>query len=73
MTQMTAAARKSIGMSAKTAQSLGLLGRLIARWRSRQRLRRDETWLQSQPDYMLRDIGINRGEIETLIRRGRNR
>jgi uncharacterized protein YjiS (DUF1127 family) len=73
MTQMTAAARKSVGLSAKIAQSLGLLGRLIARWQSRRRLRRDQTWLQSQPDYMLRDIGISRGEIETLIRRGRYR
>jgi uncharacterized protein YjiS (DUF1127 family) len=73
MTQMTAAARKSIGMPATTPQSLGLFRRLVARWLSRQRLRRDQTWLQRQPDYMLRDIGISRGEIETIVRGGRFR
>jgi uncharacterized protein YjiS (DUF1127 family) len=74
MTQMTAApTRKSMRMSAALPQTLGLLGRLIARWLSRQRLRRDQAWLQSQPDYMLRDIGVSRGEIETIIRRGRYR
>jgi uncharacterized protein YjiS (DUF1127 family) len=73
MTQMTAAARKSMRMNATIVQPLGLLARLIARWQSRRRLRRDRAWLQSQPDYMLRDIGIGRGEIEAIIRRGRHR
>jgi uncharacterized protein YjiS (DUF1127 family) len=73
MTQMTATtARKSIRV--RTApQPFGLLARLIARWRRRRQLRRDESWLQRQPDYLLRDIGVSRGEIETLIRRGRYR
>jgi uncharacterized protein YjiS (DUF1127 family) len=74
MTQMTAFTdRKSIGTRAPTAQVLGLLGRLFARWQSRRQLRRDQTWLQRQPDYMLRDIGIGRGEIETITRGGRFR
>jgi len=73
MTQMTDTARKAIRMSAATPQPFGLLGRLVARWLSRQRLRRDQSWLQRQPDYMLRDIGIGRSEIESIIRKGRYR
>lgn len=34
--------------------------------------RRDEYFLMSQPDYILRDIGIGRGEIEAAVR-GRRR
>jgi uncharacterized protein YjiS (DUF1127 family) len=34
--------------------------------------RRDEHFLLSQPDYILRDIGIGRGEIESAVR-GRHR
>jgi uncharacterized protein YjiS (DUF1127 family) len=34
--------------------------------------RRDEHFLLSQPDYILRDIGIGRGEIEAAVR-GRRR
>jgi len=34
--------------------------------------RRDEYFLMSQPDYILRDIGIGRGEIESAVR-GRRR
>jgi uncharacterized protein YjiS (DUF1127 family) len=45
----------------------------FARWKGRRRMRRDETWLQSQPDYLLRDIGIKRTEIDTIIREGRYR
>lgn len=45
----------------------------FARWRRWQRMRRDTTWLQSQPDYLLRDIGISRDEIDTIIRNGRYR
>jgi len=31
-------------------------------------VRRDEYFLMSQPDYILRDIGIGRGEIESAVR-----
>ena len=55
------------------AKPFGLLLRLIARWHRRQRLRRDEAWLLNQPDYLLRDIGIGRNEIEVMLRGGRNR
>jgi uncharacterized protein YjiS (DUF1127 family) len=36
-------------------------------------MRRDEAWLQGQPDYLLRDIGIGRTEIDSIIRNGRYR
>ena len=72
MTQITATARKSIRVSTAT-HSLGLLGRLIARWKRRQRMRRDQAWLRSQPNYLLRDIGVSQAEIETIIRMGRYR
>ncbi len=35
--------------------------------------RRDEYFLASQPDYILRDIGIGRGEIEAAVRGRRRR
>jgi len=73
MTQMTAAARKSMRVGRAMPQSLGVLGRLIARWQHRQRQRRDQTWLQSQPDYLLRDIGVSRAEIEAILRGARYR
>jgi len=73
MTQMTAAARKSMRVGAAMLHSLGVLGRLIARWRRRQRQHRDRTWLQSQPDYLLRDIGVSRTEIEAILRGARYR
>jgi uncharacterized protein YjiS (DUF1127 family) len=73
MTQMTAAARKSMPMSATMPQSLGMFGRLLAGWQKRRQMRRDETWLLSQPDYLLRDIGISRREIDATIRKGRHR
>ena len=48
---------------------------IIACWRAMMRhraARRDEHFLLSQPDYILRDIGIGRGEIEAAVR-GRRR
>jgi uncharacterized protein YjiS (DUF1127 family) len=69
MTQMTAgAARKSMRVGTSIPQPLGFLARAIARWQRRQRQRRDQTWLQSQPDYLLRDIGVSRAEIEGILR-----
>jgi len=35
--------------------------------------RRDEHFLLSQPDYILRDIGIGRSEIEAAVRGRRGR
>ena len=52
---------------------LGLLLRLLTAWRRRRQLRRDQAALQSQPDYLLRDIGVSRAEIESIIRRRRYR
>jgi uncharacterized protein YjiS (DUF1127 family) len=73
MTQMTAAARKSMRAGTAMLHSLGVLGRLIAGWQRQQRQRRDQTWLQNQPDYLLRDIGVSRAEIETILRGARYR
>jgi uncharacterized protein YjiS (DUF1127 family) len=36
-------------------------------------MRRDEYFLLSQPDYILRDIGIGRGEVEAAVRGRRGR
>jgi uncharacterized protein YjiS (DUF1127 family) len=36
-------------------------------------MRRDTAWLKRQPDYLLRDIGVSREEIDTIIRDGRFR
>jgi uncharacterized protein YjiS (DUF1127 family) len=52
-----------------------IVGAIAAAWRAvaRQRaVRRDEYFLLSQPDYILRDIGIGRGEVEAAVR-GRRR
>ena len=73
MTQMTAAARKSMRVGTAMLHSLGALGRLIARWQRRQRQRRDQTWLRNQPDYLLRDIGVSRAEIEAILSGARYR
>lgn len=32
------------------------------------RIRRDRAWLEDLPDYLLRDIGIDRSEISSVIR-----
>ena len=34
------------------------------------RIRRDRAWLEDMPDYLLRDIGIDRSEILSVIRSG---
>ena len=79
MNSMTAArATKSIRHGTTTvennaAKPFGLLMRLIAHWHRWQRLRRDKALLLSQPDYLLRDIGIDRNEIEAMIRGNRLR
>jgi uncharacterized protein YjiS (DUF1127 family) len=55
------------------AKRPGMLQELLKLWQSRRRMRRDQVWLQSQPDYLLRDIGIARTEIDLIIRKGRDR
>jgi len=49
-----------------------------ASWAARQiarrlKIRSDRRLLQSMPDYLLADIGITRGEIETAVEFGRER
>ncbi|CAN7188934.1 hypothetical protein LJR234_000555 [Mesorhizobium amorphae] len=34
------------------------------------RIRRDQAWLEDLPDYLLRDVGIDRSEISSVIRFG---
>jgi uncharacterized protein YjiS (DUF1127 family) len=51
----------------------GLLQGFFARWKQRRQMRRDEIWLKQQPDYLLKDIGVGRAEIETMLRLGRYR
>ncbi|MBZ9987552.1 DUF1127 domain-containing protein [Mesorhizobium sp. BH1-1-5] len=36
------------------------------------RLRRDRVWLDELPDHLLRDIGIKRSEISSVIWHGRS-
>jgi len=73
MQAATAAKPKPIIPLGAKPKPFGLLMRLMARWRRWQRLRRDEALLWRQPDYLLRDIGVGRSEIERIIRKGRYR
>jgi len=59
--------RRTIERQARAA-SHGLLARLLERFLRWRRIRRDEALLLKQPDYMLRDIGIGRAEIEIAVR-----
>ena len=54
---------------APVADAIAACWNAMVRHRTR---RRDEYFLLSQPDYILRDIGIGRGEIESAVR-GRRR
>jgi len=45
-----------------------LLGQIAARWLNARRRRRDHADLMRQPEYLLRDIGMERHEIERLLR-----
>jgi uncharacterized protein YjiS (DUF1127 family) len=57
--------------SNRVAARPGLLQEWYARWQLWRRVRRDEAWLKRQPDYLLRDIGLDRNEIRTTVRQGR--
>ena len=50
---------------ASIADAIGACWSAIVRHRA---TRRDAYFLMSQPDYILRDIGIGRSEIETAVR-----
>ncbi len=45
-----------------------LAGRLVAAYLDRLRRRRDRSALLRQPDYLLRDIGLERHEIDAALR-----
>ena len=57
--------------SNRVAKQPGLLQGWFARWRLWRRVRRDEIWLKRQPNYLLKDIGLARSEIGTIVRHGR--
>jgi len=55
------------------AEQPGLLRGFFARWKKKRQMRRDTLWLKRQPDYLLRDIGVSREEIDNIVRIGRYR
>ena len=50
------------------SSALRLLGLFVLRWRNGRRRRLDHADLMRQPEYLLRDIGIERHEIDRLFR-----
>ncbi len=44
---------------------------LLQRWRSLIKTRRAVRLLSAADDYMLKDIGVSRGDVERLVRDGR--
>jgi uncharacterized protein YjiS (DUF1127 family) len=66
---LSGAARKLVAWLGVLARNAVMLARqLAAEWR----LRRDIHMLQQFHDRELRDIGLGRGEIERVVRHGRN-
>ena len=47
---------------------LAWLQRLVEAYARRRRMREDERFLLSQPDHILKDMGISRAEIEGAVR-----
>ena len=45
------------------------VGRMLASRAVAERLRRDAKRLSAMPDYLLRDIGLHRGEIANIVHR----
>jgi len=66
MTNTIGSVAKPIGQ--RSASLPRLLKLLAARWRNGRRRRRDHADLMRQPEYLLRDIGIERHEIDRLFR-----
>jgi len=56
--------------SNRVAPRPGLFQEWFARWRRWRQVRRDEAWLRRQPDYLLRDVGLERSEIGRVVRLG---
>jgi uncharacterized protein YjiS (DUF1127 family) len=54
-------------MRKRSASLPRLLGQIAARWFNWSRRRRDHADLMRQPEYLLRDIGMERHEIERLL------
>ena len=63
-------ARALATRSNRVAPHPSLLAEWFARFQLWRRVRRDEAWLKRQPDYLLKDIGLDRNEIGTVVRRG---
>jgi len=55
-------------MHERSAALPRVLRQVYAQWLNWRRRRRDQIALQLQPDYLLRDIGIERHEIERALR-----
>jgi uncharacterized protein YjiS (DUF1127 family) len=72
MHPLTESAMKPIKLAARTeihgARLPEFFKRTLAQCLRWNRRRRDEALLQAQPDYMLRDIGLGRSEIEAAVR-----
>ena len=58
-------------MAAPAAASRSWLGRVVAAVASEWRLRRQVAFLLEQNDYMLRDLGLCRSDVERIVRCGR--
>jgi uncharacterized protein YjiS (DUF1127 family) len=59
-------------MGRRSAALPRLLSQLAAGWRNGRRRRRDHADLLRQPEYLLRDIGLERHEIGAVLRRARH-
>lgn len=66
MTNCTESLTQPIG--AQNGSFARLLAMLLAQYLSWRRRRRDQDALLRQPDYLLRDIGLERREIEIAVR-----
>ena len=65
MTSYIAALARPVSRhSAALPQVLGSMAKLVGNWRRR---RRDRNALMRQPEYLLRDIGLERHEIERAL------
>jgi uncharacterized protein YjiS (DUF1127 family) len=58
-------------MGRRSAALPRMLGHLTAQLLKWHRRRRDQDALMRQPDYLLRDIGLDRRDIDAALRHGR--
>jgi uncharacterized protein YjiS (DUF1127 family) len=68
----TIAIPRSGGTSTGLSGTLDLARRGFASLARSYRIRQDRRALQSMPDHMLRDIGVSRSEIDSVLRYGRS-